>query len=79
MIVLLLTIIACCNAELLTTVDHASHIRFPSFEYLPRSDGYPIGHKEPLGSQRPPVGQIPEYFISPTPKEHWDKSVKAYT
>lgn len=61
----------------LDVVDAAAHIKFPGVQ-TPRFDGYPVGHKEKLGMQRPPVGQIPEYFDILGPKELWNKHVKTY-
>nr|CAB3262887.1 uncharacterized protein LOC100184694 [Phallusia mammillata] len=66
------------HAELVAQ-DPAFHIKFPK-PILP-SDGISaslVGHLEELGLQSPPIGQIPEYFHSPTPRELWDTQVKLY-
>lgn len=46
---------------------------------IPRSDGHRPGHLEQLGCQRPPLRQVKEYFIAPTPRELYENHVKPYT
>uniref|UniRef100_F6TZA0 JmjC domain-containing protein n=1 Tax=Ciona intestinalis TaxID=7719 RepID=F6TZA0_CIOIN len=38
----------------------------------------PVGHDLQLGLQRPPTGQVAEYFEIPTPRELWEKHVRLY-
>jgi len=59
--------------------DPAFHIKFPKSMSLPEKLSLiPPGHFKEFGMQNPPVGQIPEYFNAPTPKELWDAHVKLY-
>lgn len=76
-LVLLMTFLSLSFAESLSLVDEASHIKFPE-PYYARNDGHLVGHLEPLGRQIPPLGQVPEYFEIPSPRELWEKNVKTY-
>ncbi|XP_078489480.1 uncharacterized protein LOC100176870 [Ciona intestinalis] len=64
----------------LVHLDPSFHIKFPKLTppQLNLSDPRPLGHDLELGMQRPPVGEIAEYFEIPTPRELWDKQVKQY-
>uniref|UniRef100_H2YI05 JmjC domain-containing protein n=1 Tax=Ciona savignyi TaxID=51511 RepID=H2YI05_CIOSA len=59
--------------------DASFHIKFPKLPPPPTTNvTHPRGQYEELGMQRPPIGQVPEYFETPTPRELWDKHVKMY-
>ena len=64
--------------KLLQDNDPAKFIKFPSLREFHGLKNEPVGHLKAFGMQRPPIGQIPEYFESPSPRQLWEKHVKFY-
>jgi len=59
--------------------DPAFHLKFPKPITLPdKVNVTQRGHLQEFGLQSPSIGQIPEYFHAPTPRELWDTQVKLY-
>ncbi|XP_076805602.1 uncharacterized protein LOC143449334 [Clavelina lepadiformis] len=62
------------------TEDKATNVKFPNDPHhiIDINEIVPIGHLQQFGNQRRPIGQVPEYFVSPSPRELWNLHVKPY-
>ena len=76
-VVLCILCVVNCH-QISTEFDATTLIKFPQLRNLSANKVEPVGHLKYFGQQRPPLGQIPEYFTSPTPRFLWDYHIKTY-